>query len=1125
MSDERRYEMKVFVELKKLLTPSTIAKLQNAIEVPARIVQDTGNDPIKFLFALKKWDQFNPSTFDLALQGVGGSILHTARKLEWLSDPSHRQRSHKEEPKSMQTFVQLLTQGMTSQQWMLLANTDSESAPKSMLKQCIDNRAITSNMVDLCEDLEIVERNDLAIQVRGYITTFQHLSSNTFRQQILEEIERDEKAELIVWQLSLREFIRIQNKDVSVILDQDPVPIESVYIPLTVIKVESPEKRVGAESGCEEIEFLRNIHSKVAQETVEVVDFDSIVTSFDSSRHELWCLIGSPGSGKSFLCKHFAYMYGTNTLTNFRYVISIPCRSPEWHKLEEARHEAGNIVDSDFIVCWLSLSMFSGAKWSNSLSEQLVKSDGEGLLIILDGADEFARDVPFDATLLNCLLKRRILPLSTVLVTSRPYAWSELQEKSQFHVDAHFQVLGFSPENRDLYFKKRIETISKLNDVNEMFYRHEEIEQLSLIPVNASLFTALFNESESILTFTLSHIYTQLIVYMIRRQLSRMGLKEHSKVCDLSKFHPGIQKCIRAIGKEANQGIFDRDLTSDKNIPLKIGDTKLSSERLGLMQAHVKVGRFGNRMKVWTFQHLTIQEFMAAVSICANSWTNQCLIFRYITSSVQYLSMYKMVIRFVSGILRQNAGRMTPILCRHTLPKPMSFSDVPIIYKLGYFFELINSSGWKEFTQSFLLLCALISEINYSDSISKHFAYFKEKFPEPTCLYFTHTVSPNEWHCFTQSLKYVHNFHVIFINSGFIKSTQFNSLLPALSSCHLDYLSLVFVEKDFETILSFTGPLSSATLPASTRISINIHLCDLTACNDSQLLFPSTNQFTGSLKLYESAMKHSMLENLTNQFRSLHNLFYSPKSNDSDWSLIHQLISDSPLNGLYIDDFHGFLPVTADSLSALSSLKELYWETEQDCYEALQYLHRLSSITYLRLSSASWPSPNPSYPDSISRLISENATSLREISLIALDRIGFDSWGSCLDLVSICSNLISLQLIYCNFTPDDMSCWYRALTVMKSLVYLKLEYTPLQDSGMLILCHSLNYHPAIRYLLINRCELSSKSCLPIKYLILTPPHIKILDLSKSELSSPDPEQLELLEQSAEQCSIKIRWVD
>ena len=371
-------------------------------------------------------------------------------------------------------------------------------------------------------------------------------------------------------------------------------------------------------------------------------------------------------------------------------------------------------------------------------------------------------------------------------------------------------------------------------------------------------------------------------------------------------------------------------------------------------------------------------------------------------------------------------------------------------------------------------------------------------------------------------MEYVHDFHVLFIHSGFVNARQFHSLLTPLSSCHLDYLALEFRKEDFDTILSYTEPLSSATLPTDTRISIDFSRCDLKACNDSQLLFPSNNQFTGSLSLYESPMNHSMLLNLTNQFTSLHNLYYSPKSDDSDWSIIHELITDNPLNGLYIEDFYGFLPFTAD-LSALSSLKEFYWYTDQDSYEALQYLLRLSSITYLSLLSLSSPSPNPSYPDSMTRIISENSTSLREISLDYLNRIGFDSWSSCLDLVSTCSNLISLQLFRCGFTPDDMSCWYRALTEMKSLVYLELWRTPLRDSGMLVLCHSLNYHPAIRYLSIQNCELSSDSCLPIKYLILTPPHIRTLQLSKSELSDPDPKQLELLEQSAEQCSIQIEW--
>ena len=137
-----------------------------------------------------------------------------------------------------------------------------------------------------------------------------------------------------------------------------------------------------------------------------------------------------------------------------------------------------------------------------------------------------------------------------------------------------------------------------------------------------------------------------------------------------------------------------------------------------------EVVSFGVRVKVWTFQHLTIQEYMAAVSICANSLTNQCFIIRYFTTSAKYLSMYKIVVRFIAGILMKDAGCITPVLCRHALTVPLRFHDTPMYYQLGHTTELVEVSDWKEFTQSFLFLCAIIIEMN-SESIPEHFSYFK----------------------------------------------------------------------------------------------------------------------------------------------------------------------------------------------------------------------------------------------------------------------------------------------------------------------------------------------------------------------------------------------------------------
>ena len=615
-------EVEILVELCERLTKQDIEKLQNALNMPAEIREQIGTNSNDFIYALNyDWEDFKPGRFHTCLYAIGrADLVPIASRIPWLCIPPGKEIEICV-TRNTKTFINLLKNELESKNWKFIMRNialkpKGEINVQNAMESCIEKGLFTNDLEKLCSILSRIGRVDLVKKIIPYKAIFADVSNEELKRNLNSDlcpkVDKDNE-----WQKALRKFVLNENKDVNVLLDDKSIPIESVYTPLTVIQVKPTMETKVEESGLNEIEFLRNIHQQVELETVEVVDFEEIVIKCDSNDSKLWCLIGHPGSGKSFLCKHFGYMYGTHTLNNFQYTVSIPCRSKEWHLLEEERHEKKQVVNSQFIVSWLQLSMSTGAKWSKTLSEDLVRSDGEGLLIIMDGADEFTRSVPFETTLLCKLLERQFLTRSTILLTSRPSAWYDFKYTfgAQFHIDSNFQVLGFSPDNRDLYFQKRIETISKLNDVHEMFHRHDEIKQLSLVPVNASLFSALFNATESILTQTLSHLYTQLIVYIVRRQLSRMELKEQSKILVMSEFHPAIRDCINTIGLEANQGIFERELTSEKNISLTIDDKVYDCERLGLMQVHMKVVRFGVRVKVWTFQHLTIQEYMAAVSM------------------------------------------------------------------------------------------------------------------------------------------------------------------------------------------------------------------------------------------------------------------------------------------------------------------------------------------------------------------------------------------------------------------------------------------------------------------------------------------------------------------------------
>ena len=161
--------------------------------------------------------------------------------------------------------------------------------------------------------------------------------------------------------------------------------------------------------------------------------------------------------------------------------------------------------------------------------------------------------------------------------------------------------------------------------------------------------------------------------------------------------------------------------------------------------------------------------------------------------------------------------------------------------------------------------------------------------------------------------------------------------------------------------------------------------------------------------LYECEMNQQMLVELANQFSFLQNLFYSPKSSESDWSIISQLIANHQLNGLYIRDLQGYLPVTPD-LSSLSSLIELDWVTEGDSYSLMPSLQGINSLTQLNLFSRTRPSPNESLLHSLTELINSNSKSLRHIYLPFLHEVEFHSLNSFFNVITSCSNLMRLEL-------------------------------------------------------------------------------------------------------------------
>ena len=85
-----------------------------------------------------------------------------------------------------------------------------------------------------------------------------------------------------------------------------------------------------------------------------------------------------------------------------------------------------------------------------SLVERIKNNRGRGVLFVLDGFDELPKSLQCEGVLVD-LLQKSILPVSTVVVTSRPSAMDRLLTISEPVIEKRIEILGFSQESIEAY--------------------------------------------------------------------------------------------------------------------------------------------------------------------------------------------------------------------------------------------------------------------------------------------------------------------------------------------------------------------------------------------------------------------------------------------------------------------------------------------------------------------------------------------------------------------------------------------------------------------------------------------------------------------------------------------------
>ena len=277
---------------------------------------------------------------------------------------------------------------------------------------------------------------------------------------------------------------------------------------------------------------------------------------------------------------------------------------------------------------------------------QLALSHDFNCLIILEGFDELPDSCRNEQSIFIDLISGKLLPVATVLVTSRPWATKVIHQKYENRVSQHIEILGFTSDQITRYIKSTLPQ-DEVSDLNVYLERHPQIRSGMYIPLNSAIVVTVYQESqttECALPTTLTELYTALTQVLLHRHMCGHPecetASKSSHILALS-VPPKVHDNFFKLCKLAYSGIVD---TSDQVQPI-FQDLPSDFDDLGFMDSVTELYVTQGAVSSYNFLHLTFQEFFAAMHISTMSKEEQLKHFyRHKEGRL------KMVLRFLAGL-------------------------------------------------------------------------------------------------------------------------------------------------------------------------------------------------------------------------------------------------------------------------------------------------------------------------------------------------------------------------------------------------------------------------------------------------------------------------------------------
>ena len=270
-------------------------------------------------------------------------------------------------------------------------------------------------------------------------------------------------------------------------------------------------------------------------------------------------VVGAPGIGKTMLALHLCRLWAEDKLlSEYDLVLLVPLR----------RFSA---EDAKSLKVRSLLEMYSCGE---QCADEIERSGGEKVLIILEGWDELPPELRNEFTLFSDIINGLKLSKASVIITSRPTLASELCNI----VDRRVEVLGFEQQQITSFVCQFFPAETSDSDrdgvgdcdnkspaaskILKFLDDNPHMKALAHIPLTLTIICCVFGKNDGALPETLTELYTECLCQTLQRNLVRTCSSEKERLLSLSNEEilslPACESIVAPLRELALSGLKER---------------------------------------------------------------------------------------------------------------------------------------------------------------------------------------------------------------------------------------------------------------------------------------------------------------------------------------------------------------------------------------------------------------------------------------------------------------------------------------------------------------------------------------------------------------------------------------